>query len=105
LMTQVAIAHWHAGENNRARILLERAVRDLGRNLGRDYDLRLRALTTLRDLLIAQGDYERAGAIQGELLECQVQRLGSDHPDTLRTRANLAMILMETIPCDSNREV
>jgi hypothetical protein len=105
LMTHVAIAHWQAGENRHARILLERAVRDLGRYLGRDHDLRLRALATLKDLLVAHCEYGRAGVVQSELLECQIQRLGCDHPETLGTRANLAMVLMEQVPCDSNREI
>ena len=85
LMTQVAIACLHAGELDYARPLLERAVGDLGRHLGRDHDLRLRAIASLRDLFIAQGDYERAGAVQVEIFECQIQRLGNDHPKTLAT--------------------
>jgi hypothetical protein len=94
LMAQVAIAHWQAGENQRARILLERAVRDLGRYLDRAHDLRLRALSSLRDLLLAQSDYERAGAVQAEILECQIQRLGGDHPDTRATREHLQTMLL-----------
>jgi hypothetical protein len=105
LMTQVAIAYWQAGELDHARPLLGRAVSDLGRHLGRDHDLRLRAMATLRDLLIAQRDYEQAGAVQGELLECQIQRLGNDHSETLVTRAYLEAILLEKITCDSHREV
>src|SRR4030088_3536979 len=94
-MPQVAFACWQAGEVNRARPLLERVAKDLGRFLGRDQDLRLQAIATLRDLLVAQHDYERAGALQSELLKCQIKRLGSDHPETLATRAILATILFE----------
>jgi hypothetical protein len=36
LLAQVAIAHGQAGESGYARMLLERAVRDLGRYLARD---------------------------------------------------------------------
>ena len=104
LMTFIAIAHWQAGEYRQARVLLERAAGDLSRHLGRDHDLRLRALATLRDLLVAQGDYERAGAVQGELLECQIQRLVADHPETLATRASLATILMDEVRCQPSRE-
>jgi hypothetical protein len=49
-MTMVAIALWQAGEPQ-ARPLLERAIRDLGRHLGTDRELRLRAIAALRDLL------------------------------------------------------
>jgi eukaryotic-like serine/threonine-protein kinase len=98
LMAQVAIGYWRAGEPGHARPLLERVVRDMGRYLGRDHDLRLRAIAALRDLLVAQRDYERAAAVQHELLECQVQRLGSDHPETLAARDDLAMILLKNMP-------
>jgi len=93
LMTQVAIAVWRAGEPQ-ARPLLERAVRDLGHHLGADHDLRLQAIVALRDLLVEQGDYERAASVQKELLECQIQRLGNDHPDALAARAHLARLLL-----------
>jgi hypothetical protein len=105
LMVQVASAYWQAGEPGRARPLLERVVRDLGRFLDRDHDLRLRALATLRDLLVAQRDFGRAASVQTELLECQIRHLGSDHPETLATRADLATILWEKIGCDPKREV
>lgn len=104
LMAQVAFAYRQAGHTELALPLLERAARDLGRYLGRDHHLRLEAITILRDLFIAERDYERAKAVQTELLECQIERLGSDHRDTLRTRADLAMILMNQIPCHT-REV
>jgi hypothetical protein len=104
LMAHVAIAYWRAGEAGHARPLLERAVRDLRRYSGPDQDLRLRAMATLRDLFVAQRDYERAGAVQRELLECQVQRLGGDHPETLATRADLAMMLLEKMTSNSNRK-
>ncbi len=49
LMSQVALAYCQAGQPDRARPLLERVVRDVGRCLGRDHDLRLRAIAALRD--------------------------------------------------------
>jgi hypothetical protein len=104
LMTQVGIAYSQAGEQPVARGLLERVVRDLGRVLGADHDLRLRAIAALRDLFVSQGDYERAVSVQRELLECQTQCLGSDHPDTIATRVNLTRILLETITYDSKKE-
>jgi tetratricopeptide (TPR) repeat protein len=105
LMAQVAFAYCQAGEFDYARPLLERAIRDLGRHVCRDHELRLRAIAILKDFFVAQGDYERAEAFQRELLECHVQRLGSDHPETLDTRSSLAMVLLDRATCDSNREV
>jgi hypothetical protein len=75
LMAEAALALWHHGELAQARPLLERAVRDLGRYLGREHDVRVRVLAALRDLLFQQGDYERAGIVQSELLECRKAQL------------------------------
>jgi Tetratricopeptide repeat len=103
LTAQVANAYWQAGEPAHARTLLERVVRDVGRCLGREHDLRLRAITTLRDLFVAQLDYERAEAMQRELIECHVQRLGGDHPETPAARTNLEMILLVRAGSDTDR--
>jgi len=89
-LAEVAGAYWHHGELAQARTLLERAVRDLGRHLGRSHDVRLRALTRLRDLLIEQGERANAWTVQRELVECCTERFGADHPDTLAARAELA---------------
>ena len=101
LMTHLGTAYWQAGEPRRARPLLERAVRDVGRHLGEGHDLRLRALVTLRDLLAAQRDYAKAASVQKELLECQTQRLGGDHPETLAMREKLALMLLENVLLDN----
>ncbi len=69
LMAQVADVYWKAGDLDHARPLLQRVVKDLGRCLIRDHELRLRAIGGLRDLLVVQGDYESAAVVQRELLE------------------------------------
>jgi hypothetical protein len=104
-MAHVADAFWHAGELGHARPLSQRVIKDVGRCLSRDHEVRLQAITSLRDILLVQGDYESAAAVQRELLECQIQRLGSDHPETLATRAGLAIMLLEQVPSDSAQEV
>jgi hypothetical protein len=105
LMAKVAFACRQSGELVHARILLERVVRDVGRFMGRNHHLRLRAITNLTDLFVTQRDYARAATAQRELLECQTQLLGSDHPDTLATRASLEMIHLEGITSDPARKV
>jgi hypothetical protein len=90
-MVDVANACRQAGELACARPLLERAVRDLGRFLGTEHDLRLRAIAALRDVFIAQHEYERAGAAQRELLECRIRHFGIDHSETLAA--------LENVPC------
>ena len=103
LTADAGLAFWHYGECAYARPLLERAVRDLGRYLGREHETRLRAIAGLRDLLLNEGDYERARAIQAELLECVRLRVGPDHPEALAARDDLATILL-TAPNEA-REV
>jgi hypothetical protein len=105
LMTEAGLAFWHYGECAYARPLLERAVRDLGRYLNREHEARLRAITGLRDLLVNEGDYEQARAIQMELLECQRLRFGPDHPETVAARDELATILLATLDQVPGREV
>ena len=51
LLIVVGHAYWLAGRPEYGRPLLERAVRDTGRYLGRDHDLRIRATAALRDLI------------------------------------------------------
>lgn len=104
-MAEIAGAYWHHGELAAARALLERAIRDLGRHIGRGHDVRLQALTALRELLIQQREYEKAGAIQRELLECSAERFGADHPETLAARSELATILLSAVVPAPNREV
>ena len=105
LMIQVGAAYWQAGHPEHARAMLERAIANLGQHLGMNHDLRLSAMVALRDVFVARRDYERAAAVEKELLECRTARLGSDHPETIATRANLARIILETIDRNSNREV
>ena len=100
LTAQAGIACWQAGETRLARVLLERAIRDLGRislgqTWGEDHGLRLQALVALRDLFEAQRDYERAAAAQKELMACQARRLGDEHPETVAARADLARLAFE----------
>ena len=97
LMVEVAVAFWRHGEVAQARALFERAVRDIGRHLDRSHDARLRALQTLRGLLIEQGEHESAEAVQRELLEACTERFGADHPDVAAARAELARILLQAV--------
>lgn len=67
LLAQTGRACWQAGFCDYARPLLERAVRDIGRFLPQDSELRLRALSDLGDLLASMGDYEGSEALRTEL--------------------------------------
>ena len=65
LTTDVAIQLGH-------RAMLERAIRDVQRFLGRTHELRLRGIAALRDLLIAQQDFPAAAVLQRELSEYEI---------------------------------
>jgi len=95
-MVTVAAEYRARGELLAARLLLERAIRDGERSLGRMHDARLRAIVILRDLFLYQCDYERAGCLQRELLDCQTLRLGTDHPETLTAQEDLATNLLSS---------
>ncbi len=105
LTAQIAFAYLDAGQVTRARSFLAKVIRDAERSFGRDYEIRLRALSTLRDLCVLQNDFAGAAPFQKELLECYSERLGSDHPQTIAARSNLETILLESAACDSARQV
>jgi hypothetical protein len=104
LMAQVGIAYLTAGEVEQARPLLEKVVQDAGQTLGREHGVRMKAIEALRDVFLAQGDYRRAAVVQREILECQVQRFGPEHAETMAARGRLAMILFDTTGCDLAKE-
>lgn len=95
LMIDVAVQLQLQGRTDQARGLLERAIRDVQRFLGRTHEVRLRALSELCNLLIEQKHSVAACCLQRELVECQVERLGPNHPETLATRTELETMLLE----------
>jgi hypothetical protein len=103
LMMVIACTYRHRGDGDEARRLLEIVAKDAARHLGADHEIRLAALDTLSELFVAQRNYEKAGVLQRELLECRVRRLGHDHAETLAARAFLCETLLraETHPRDS----
>lgn len=105
LMAEAGLAFWHYGECAYARPLLERAVQDLGRYLNCEHEARLRAIMALRDLLLREGDHQRARTMQMELLECQKRRFGPHHPETVAARDELTTILLATLDQTPGREI
>jgi hypothetical protein len=99
LMTELAVAYCSQGDFDRARPLLERLIPVLGQYLGREHELRLRALAALVELLCEQEELTMAGSVQKELVECLGLWLGSDHLETVAARQRLAeILLMESDP-------
>jgi hypothetical protein len=56
MLVEAGVAHAEHGELGTARRLFEHAIRDLGRTLGWEHDLRLRAMGALREVCARQGD-------------------------------------------------
>jgi hypothetical protein len=94
LTKDVGIAFWQCGESSCARVLLTRAIRDLGQYLGRSNEGRMEALVALQELLVDEGEYENATALQNELIECAVERFGAAHLETLAIRNRFVDLLL-----------
>jgi hypothetical protein len=94
LTTTVAIAYRENGEPDLAARLLERVLRDSQRIVSRDVHLRLRTIVALRDLWVQEQDWVKAAAAQKEVLVCQTEVLGREHPDTLAASGYLAELVL-----------
>ncbi len=95
LTKDVGIACWQCGETGYARALLTRAIRDLGQYLGRSNEARMEAVAALQELLLGEGEYENAAALQNELIECAVERFGAGHAETLAIRSKFVTLFFE----------
>jgi hypothetical protein len=95
LTKDIGIACWRCGESGYARVLLTRAIRDLGQYLGRSNEARMEAVVALQELLVEEGEYESATALQNELIECVIERFGAAHPETVAVRARFVELLLK----------
>jgi hypothetical protein len=95
LTKDVGIACWRCGESGYARVLLTRAIRDLGQYLGRSNEARMEAVIALQELLAEEGEYENATALQNELIECAVERFGTEHAETIAIRNRFVALLLK----------
>jgi hypothetical protein len=78
------------GQQQTARGLLERVVRDLNRT----HATRISALQSLRDLLLEQSEVAKAISVQTEILECRMLLAGPDAPEAITAKADLGRLLM-----------
>ena len=95
LTKDVGIACLRCGESGCARALLTRAIRDLGQYLGRSNEARMEAVAALQELLIEEGEYESAAALQNELIGCAVERFGAAHPETLAIQNRFVALMLK----------
>jgi hypothetical protein len=96
MMTLVAIAQAQRGAFAEACRLLERVLRDIQRLARPNHNLRLQAATTLRDCWLQQRVLLKATAAQKEVLNCQIERFGVEHPEAVAARKLLASLLLNT---------
>ncbi len=83
-----------AGSRPGAKLLLERAAKNLARFDEGVLPVRLRALELLRDHLIEDGELEPAAAVQRELLDCRIRSCPPADPQVAAEQACLARLLM-----------
>ncbi|HEY7339158.1 MAG TPA: tetratricopeptide repeat protein [Bryobacteraceae bacterium] len=95
MMTTVAVAYGEQGELAEACRLLEMVLRDIQRLANPNHGLRLRALSALRDFWLQRDDPLKAAAAQKEVLACQAEALGAEHPETLAARQYFATLSMD----------
>ena len=93
LAVTVGAALRDSGDRVRARQLLERALRDLGRLPDPAHELETLVTSSLRDLLVEQHEFVRAGELQSHVVARAEQHFGREHRETVRARALLAEIL------------
>lgn len=91
--TVLAEALCNSGHRAFGTRLLERAAGDLTNHHGRLHPIRLRALEAWLTLLCQEQDWQRAAALQRELLDCRYDLLGPDHPEAVAAQSNLSAIL------------
>jgi hypothetical protein len=89
LTARIAQALWAAGETRNAQRLLEYSAKHLDR-YGDAHAVRVSTLIALRELLLEQPDFEKAIAVQREIVMV--------HPDAPDEKARLASMLMSIDP-------
>jgi hypothetical protein len=95
MMTTVAVAWGEQGELAGACRLLERVLQDMRRLASPNYNLRLRAVSALRDIWLQRRDPVKAAAVQKEVVACQADALGAEHPETLSAREYFVLLSLE----------
>lgn len=95
LAVQVARVLWSVGEVQTAQQLSERSAKYLARGGDQANSLRMSALTILRDSSLKQDDFEKAVAVQKEIVEYLTRQ---DDPEAVTQRAELGRMLMSTTP-------
>jgi len=93
LTVRIAEALWAAGEVRKAQRLLEYSAKHLDR-YGDAHTFRITALTALRDLLLEQPDFEKAIAVQREIVVCRTKTAGPGDPEVVAEKSRLTDMLM-----------
>jgi hypothetical protein len=96
LATRIAEVLQGRGDWRTAQSILESVVRDVAQTAGRTHDLRLAALTALRNLWLEQSEIAKAIAIQQEIWCCRDLSGGPEAAETIVARTDLETLLMLT---------
>jgi hypothetical protein len=96
LTVQVARTLWVEGEIQDAQKLLEYSTKHLARCGEHAHAVRVSTLTALRDLLLERPDFEKAIAVQREIVVCRTQLTGPEDPEVIGEKARLTSLLIST---------
>jgi eukaryotic-like serine/threonine-protein kinase len=83
------------GNSVTAREILDKASKEIDTGLTNDPELRAQMMYVMGVVYDNLGLYPRAQVLLQQAIEIQKHVLGPEHPDTLRSRSNLAKVLMD----------
>lgn len=95
-LTNLAVALKNRGEEARARTLFEQALADARSNLDRRSPITANLLGNLGNLKFVEGDLAGAEQDLAEAYAMRLERLGPNHPETLKNAMNLAVLYSAT---------
>ncbi|MGI5171039.1 FxSxx-COOH system tetratricopeptide repeat protein [Spirillospora sp. CA-253888] len=90
--SNLAHAHWEAGERRRTVAMFKQVLADRERVLGDDHPRTLGARNDVAYMYWATGDVQRSIELHEQVLADQVRLLGDDHPDILTSLSNLGNV-------------
>ena len=83
------------GNSIRAREIIDKASKDIDTGLARDPELQAQMMHVMGTVYRSLGLYPRAELLLRQAGKIRQQALGSEHPDTLRSMALLARVLVD----------
>ena len=84
------------GNSVTAREILDKASANIETGMAKDPELQAQMMHVMGDVYDNLGLYSKAAPLEREAVEIRKRVLGPDHPDTLKSQVNLAILLART---------